>query len=60
MQSDTIVIAFDVAEDFRAGLLDRFKDAVFHQFRLEPGKETRPPGRYRNNFLSGSLIGENH
>ncbi len=40
MQSDSIVIAFDVTEDFRTGIFDRCKDAIFHQFRLEPGKET--------------------
>ena len=40
MQSDSIVIAFDVTEDFRAGFFDRLKDAVFNQFRLETGKET--------------------
>ena len=40
MKSDSIVIAFDVAEELRAGLFDRFKDAVFNQFCLEPGKET--------------------
>lgn len=39
MKSDPIVVTFDVTEDFRAGILDRFEDAVFHQFRLESGKE---------------------
>lgn len=39
MQSDSIVIAFDITEDFRAGFLDRRKDAAIDQFRLEPGKE---------------------
>ena len=40
MQSDSIVIAFDVAEDLQAGIFNRFKDAAFDQFRLEAGKET--------------------
>ena len=40
MQSDSIVIAFDVAEDFRSDILDRCKDAVFNQFCFESRKET--------------------
>jgi len=39
MPSDPIVIAVDVAEDFRARFFDRFKNPVFEQFRLESGKE---------------------
>ena len=32
------------ATDFQTGLFDVFKDSVFHQFRFEPGKETRGLG----------------
>ncbi len=58
MQSDSIVIAFDVTEDFRAGIFDRFKDAVLDQFRLEPGKEALGLGIIITMRLYGSLIGE--
>ena len=58
MQSDSIVIAFDVTEDFRAGIFNRFKDAVFHQFRFESGKEADRIGRYHNNYLFSTLIAE--
>lgn len=40
LESDSIVIALDVAEDFRPGICNRFKDAVLNQFRFETGKET--------------------
>lgn len=40
MQSCPVIIAFNVAEDFRFCLFDRFKNAVFYQFRLKAGKET--------------------
>ncbi len=39
MSSDTIVIAFDITENFRPSLLNRFKDAAFDQFRLEAREE---------------------
>ena len=39
MPPDPIIIAFNIAEDFRARLLNRFKDAAFEQFRLKARKE---------------------
>jgi len=39
MPPDAIVITFDIAEDFRARLLDRLENAAFDKFRLKPGKE---------------------
>ena len=40
MPPNSIVITFDVAEDFWPCLFDRFKDAAFDQFRLKARKET--------------------
>ena len=40
MPTDAIVITFDIAKSFRARLFDRFKNAVFNQFRFEARKET--------------------
>ncbi len=40
MQSDSVVIAFDVTEDFRSGIFNRFKNAVFDQFRLKAREKT--------------------
>jgi len=39
MSANSIVIAFNVTEDFRACLLNRFKDAAFNQFRLKREKK---------------------
>ena len=35
MQSDPVIISFDITEALRAGIFNRFKDAAFDQFRLE-------------------------
>lgn len=40
MPPDAIVITLNVTEGFRTSLFDRFKNAAFDKFRLEPGKET--------------------
>ena len=40
MPPDPVIIAFDIAENFRTSLLDRFKNAAFNQFRFEAWKET--------------------
>ena len=39
MPPNAIVITFNIAEDCRFGLLDRFKNAAFNQFRLKARKE---------------------
>lgn len=40
MKSDPIVVAFEITEDLRASILDRFKDAVCDKFRLETREDT--------------------
>ena len=39
MPPDAIVITLNVTEGFRASLFNRFENAAFDEFRLEPGKE---------------------
>ena len=39
MPPNPIVITFDIAEDFRPRLFNRFKDAALDQFGFEAGKE---------------------
>lgn len=40
MPPDAIVIAFNIAEDFRSRLFDRLERAALNQLRLKAGKET--------------------
>lgn len=40
MPPDAIVMTFDVAENFRTSLFNRFKNAALDQFRLEPREKT--------------------
>ncbi len=40
MPSDSIIVAFDVTEDFRFGIGDRLETTPLDEFGFESGKET--------------------
>ncbi len=59
MPPNAIVIAFNVAEGPCFSLFDRLETTTLDKFRLESGKEARPPARCHNNFPCRSYFVEN-